>query len=271
MKTNEEYYSDPSQWGESQYMSLKSIVDDYMNGLTPNDPTYNATRSMVRKKALNAIKDYSFSVAREIISLELDISTSLQVTLPLDYKDYCSISWVDSKGIKYPMAKNNRLSVAQGILQDNDYQFIYDNTGAFLTAAGRRPSADDSHELLSGRHTDRGQTFVNGSFNIDKEAGIIQFDSTALSKTIALDYISDGVYNKEDSEIKISAKCFEAINDRIYFKLIERDMFVPQSEKDRARRAMKVSENKLAGLLNPVRLEDVLQVLKSRTRQVKQV
>lgn len=270
MKTNEDYYNDPSQWGESQYISLKDIVDAYIGGLVPGDATFNMSRSMVRRKARNAIKMYNFSVAKELTSLEMDLSSSLQVTLPLDYADYHKISWVDSGGNKYEMARNENLSIAQGILQDHNYQFIYDHSGALLTTAGSRPSVADVISTLATINTDRSKIFIDGDFNIDKDAGIIQFGSSAKEKTIVLDYVSDGLYNKEDADIKITGHAFEAINDRIYFKLIERNLEVPQSEKDRARRALKISENKLMSMLNPVRIEDFMQVEKAKSRQVKQ-
>lgn len=269
--TNQDYHNDPSQWGDSQYISLKDIVDEYMNGVSPDDPTYNVGRSTIRRKARNAIKMYNFSTVREITSLEIDLSSSLTITLPLDYSDYYRISWVDPDGKIYPMAKNDRLSVAKGILQDHNFKFIYDHEGEFLKATGTSPSVNSIVNHTSNINTDRGQAFINGDFNIDKEAGIIRFGSSAKEKVVVLEYISDGLFNKDDSKVKINAMAFEAVNDRIYFKLIERNRQVPQSEKDRARRAWKVSDSLLTSMLNPVRLEDVLQVEKSKTRQVKQV
>lgn len=271
MITNQDYYDDPSIWGDSQYTSLKDIVAEYMDGLLPDDKTYDIPKRNVIKQARNAIKLYKRSAVRELTALELDLSSSLQVTLPLDYADYWRISWVTEQGKLFPMAKNERLSIAKSILQDDEFKFIYDDTGEYITAQGKTPSVDDTVIALSNFNFDLGQDFANGDFNIDKEAGVIQFGSKAKERTIVLEYISDGLYNKADADIKINSIAVEAINNYIYFHLIRRFDKVPQSEKDRARRDWKISERVMNSLMNPIRLEDVLQVAKSRSRWVKQI
>lgn len=270
MATNQEYYENSQLWGESQYISLKEIVDEYIDGLLPSDLTYNVPRRNILKKARNAIKLYKSSAVKELTALEMDLSNTLTITLPIDYMDYYRISWVSEDGKIYPMAQNDRLSVAKGILQDDEYFFLYDDDGNYITAKGSGPSIDDVMEATSGYSVDMGQVYENGDFNIDKEAGVIQFGSSAKEKTIVLEYVSDGVYNKQDSEVKINKLSAQAINDYIYFYLIKRMNGVPQSEKTRARRDWKVSERVMNSLLNPVRLEDVLQVNKSKSRWIKQ-
>ena len=246
MPTTQDYHSDPSQWGGNQYMSLKDIVDEYIAGLTDGDVTYGTRRTTIVKKAKHAVRQMSFCNLKEYKDVELDLSTTLQVLLPSDFVDYGSIYWVDENGLLYPLAQNKKISVAKGILQDSDYNYIYDNNG------------------------DYGQHFSNGGFRVDKEHGYIQFDSTAAQKAIVLSYISDGIKDLDDSVIKINRLAADAINNYIYHLLIKRNVKVAQSEKVRARRDFLVSRRVLDGLLNPVREEDFLQTNKSRSRQVKQ-
>jgi len=248
----------------------REIVNEYMDGLLPDDPTYNIPKRFVIKKARNAIKLYKTSTIRDFTVLELDLSSTLQITLPLDYFDYYRISWVDDDGKLFPMARNNRLSIAKGIIQDHEYKFIYDESGNYITAQGTSPSVDSTVEAYSNFNFDRGQYFENGDFNIDKDAGIIKFGSDAQEKTIVLEYISDGVYNKTDANIKIDKVATQTINDYIYFYLIKRQDKISQSEKTRARRDWKVSERKMKAAISPIRLEDVLQVDRSKSRWVKQ-
>jgi hypothetical protein len=271
MPTTQDYYDDINLWGDSQYISLKDIVDEYIEGLTDGDATYGERRSIIIKKAKYAIRQMNFCNLKEYKDVELDLSTTLQITLPKDFVDYGSIYWVDEIGNLYPLSVNNRLSVADGILQDSDYSYIYDNNGEFLLVQGRKPEYEEFKEIPVGINVDYGQHFQNGGFRIDRENGYIQFDSTAATKTIVLSYISDGTSSVDDASIKINKLAADAINNYIYFLLIKRNTKIAQSEKTRARRDMLVSKRVLNGLLNPIREEDFLQTTKSKSRQVKQL
>tara|TARA_R110000851_G_scaffold118279_1_gene245619 strand:+ start:148 stop:906 length:759 start_codon:yes stop_codon:yes gene_type:complete len=251
-------------------MSLKDIVDEYIAGLTDGDVTYGTRRTTIVKKAKHAVRQMSFCNLKEYKDVELDLSTTLQVLLPSDFVDYGSIYWVDENGLLYPLAQNKKISVAKGILQDSDYNYIYDNNGELVLVQGRKPEYDKYSDVPVGNNTDYGQHFSNGGFRVDKEHGYIQFDSTAAQKAIVLSYISDGIKDLDDSVIKINRLAADAINNYIYHLLIKRNVKVAQSEKVRARRDFLVSRRVLDGLLNPVREEDFLQTNKSRSRQVKQ-
>ena len=129
MPTIQEYNEDFRSWGLGQWVSLKDIVDEYINGLTEADITYSTKRGIIVKKAKHAIRELKFSTLKEYLDVEIDLSSTLQVALPRDYVDYGLISWVDEIGNLYPLAQNPRISIAKGILQDSDYQYIYDNNG----------------------------------------------------------------------------------------------------------------------------------------------
>ena len=269
MPTTQEYHNDPSLWGEKQWMSLKEVVDEYIGGLVDGDVTASIRRTTIVKTAKKVIRRLTQSTLKEYKDVELDLSPTLQVTLPKDYVDYGSIYWVDEIGNLYPLAQNHKLSVAKGILQDNNYEYIYDHNGELILVQGRKPEFDKFKDIPVGQSTDLGQVFANGGFNIDRENGYIQFDSNAQEKTIVLSYVGDGIRDVDDADIKVSILAADAINDRIYELLIERNIKIPQSEKARARKAANISERRLNDMLNPVREEDFLQVNKSKSRQVK--
>ena len=169
---NQEYYNDPSNWGSGQYMSLKEIVENYMSNLDPDDPTFNVSRSRILKRAKNAIKEFNFSTVKNYKSIELALSSTLQIPLPQDFVDYHKISWVDGQGNKYPMTVNDKISVAKSPLQDNTYEFIYDDTGELIYASGTSPDFEVEELLYSGKNIDLSQAHENGSFKINKEDAI---------------------------------------------------------------------------------------------------
>ena len=268
---SQEYYSDSTNWGSGQYMSLKEIVENYMIDLEPDDPTFNVGRGKVLSKARQAIKEFNFSSVKNYNSIELALSSTLQVPLPQDFVDYYQISWVDEQGKKYPMTINDRLSIAKSPLQDNTYAFIYDATGEIIYASGTRPDYNVVEDYYSNKNVDLGQMHENGSFNVNKEEGVIQFDSNAYEKTIILDYITDGYTNIDDANIKIHKFAYDACSNYIFYYLIKRRKNIAQSEKLRAQKDLNVSVRKMNSRMHPVRLEDVLQTLRTKSRWIKQV
>lgn len=269
---DQEQCNDPSLWGKGIYITLKEIVEGYMDGLTPDNHTYDIERRFVLKQARNAIKEFNFSSVKKYISVELELRTSLQVELPVDYVDYYKISWIDEEGTTYPMVQNGRLSLGQAILQDHEYNFICDSDGQWVTVDGTSPTIDDPSPIYSsGYNTDRSMIFENGYFNVDKNVGVIKFGSDAKEKKILLEYITDGYSGMDDSEIKIHKYASNAVDEFIYFRLIERNRNVIATEKQRARRSLNIAVRKMKNRMNPVREEDLYQLVRARSRWIKQI
>ena len=268
---SQDYCSNDSLWGKGMYTSLRDIVEEYMANMGPDDYTYDVERRRVVRQARNAIKEFNYSNLRNYISIELTLTNSLQVTLPQDYVDYYKISWVDEDGNTYPMVQNGRMSLGVAALQDHEYNFLCDSDGYWLNVEGTSPTIDDDPPVYSsGWNVDRSEIYENGYFNIDKIGGVIKFGSDAKEKTVLLEYITDGQTDKEDSAIKVHKYAADAINHFIYFRLIERDRNVIATEKRSARKALNIAKRKMDNMMNPVREEDILQIVRARSRWVKQ-
>ena len=266
-----DYCNDQTLWGKGMFITLKDIVDEYMDGLTPDNHTYDVDRRLVVKQARNAIKKFNFTSVKAYKSLEFELKTSLQVVLPIDYVDYYKISWIDENGLSYPMTKNDRLAVSLAAIQDENGDFACDEDGNFTTAAGTSQDIYSEQAVVSSSfNLDRSQVYENGYFNIDKDAGVIKFGSDAKEKRILLEYITDGYSGLSDDKIKINKLAGDAINEQIYFKLIERNAEVIQSEKARARKARNIAVRVMEKLINPVREEDIYQIVRARSRWNKQ-
>jgi len=269
---NQEYCSTPSLWGKGMYISLSEIVKSYMDNLQEDNYTYNVSRRFVAKQARNGIKEFNFSSVKAFRRVELELNKSLQVVLPPDFVDYYKISWIDEDGETYPMVQNSRLNLGSAVLQDDSYNFICDSNGHWITVDGTWPViGDEGKEHSNGFNVDRSRIFENGFFNVDTDAGVIRFGSEAKEKKILLEYITDGTSGLKDSEIKIHKYASNAIDEFIYFKLIERRINLPDREKSRARKALNIAVRKMKNRLNPVREEDIYQLLRAKSRWIKQV
>jgi len=282
------YYGDQDQWGQYQYVSLKDLVNNYMFMQGDDSNTSITSRNRVVFHAKRAIQELYFDVVNEIIAVEIELSPSLTLALPHDYINYVRISWVDECGKLHPLAVDNSYNLSQAYLQDNDYNFLFDSQGDILQGSHiqNRPgcspsqtqdfSVDGSESYVfpyyyeSGPYnTDRSKIFKNGSYKIDKTRGVIQFSSDVDGRIIVLEYLSDGLFQREDSDIMVHKFSEEAVYSYIYWMLIRMRRNIPQNEKQSARRDYFNFRRIAKRRIKPLRYEEVRQVLKGSSKNIK--
>ena len=280
----DQYYEDDSQWGKHQYATIKDIVNNFMFGQDHDSMVAGVDRNRVVYHAKRVVQELYFDVLNEVISIEFDLNPTLIIPLPHDYVQYVMLSWVDDKGKKHPLAIDNSSNLAQAYLQDNNYDYLYDSNGDILQGDhlqdldGSVAPQDDlatqngSYYPYSGTpnfNVDRSKIFKNGSYKIDKERGIIQFSSKVDGRTIALDYISDGLFQREDSDIRIHKFAEQAAYDYIFWKLIQFRRNVPANRIMLAEKAWWNSRRIAKRRIKPIRYEEIVQVMKSQTKMIK--
>jgi hypothetical protein len=282
-----DYYTNPSEWGNYQNITLETIVNDFMAGQDPDDYTATVKRSQILLRARQAIQDLYFDVANEVKGRTLVIDSRLQIVMPTDYVDYVRISWVDELGILHPMAANKSKAAAKTYLQDHEFNILFDGDGCILedssSVASSANSLDDKAKdraRLSGcciypfiPNKNLSNSYPNGSFVINKEVGVIQFSSDIESKTIVLEYFSDGLAKgcdgKSDEQISIHKFCSKAVREYIYFELIKNRRNVPANEKLRARKEYYNERRKAKQRLSGMKIADILQAFKGGSKWIK--
>lgn len=274
-----DYYNDSSKYGNYQYSSLESIVNDYMMSKEPDDFTSLSKRSKVIYQAKRGIRELYYDVTKEIKAIELDLSPTLDIVLPEDYVNYVRISWVGEDGHLRPMAVDGRMSVANLYLQDNNFNLLFDNQGNILEASKRKHNVGDVDNHIQETcysfyydsyvpNKDNSKVYSNGKFVIDNSSGLIRFNSDASEKSIVLEYISDGMY-PNDEDIKIHKFAESALLDFIYYQLIKNRRNVPQSEKIRARKEYYNNRRIAKRRINVIKISDILQLFKGDSKVVK--
>jgi len=287
-----EYYQDVQQYGDYQYNSLRNLVNNFMYSIQNDDYTEGIDVNRVVFHAKRGIQEFYFDIMNEIIRVEIELNPSLQIALPHDYINFVRISWVDLHGKLHPLAVDDSLNFAQAYLQDNEYNFLYSNTGDVLQGThiqnrvgggqpyGYNDKVDYSQDGVVSYvfpyyneggtfNTNRARIFKNGSFTIDRERGQIQFSSNVTGRVIVLEYISDGMYQRSDEEIKVHKFAEEALYAYVYWMLIKRRRNVPQNEKQAARKDY-YNERRIAKRrIKPIRKDDIRQVLNGSGRFIK--
>lgn len=284
-----DYYNDPSQHVDYQYVTLNDLINDYMMSRDADDYTSTVSRYKVLYQAKRGLRELYYDVLREVRAIEMDLSPMLTVILPPDFVNYVRISWVGDDGQLHPMAMDNKMSIAQIYLQDNNYNLLFDNDGCVLqddVLPAGASAVDDSESSTSSNYScynvcydgflpnkDNSLVFTNGKFRLDSSAGLIQFGSDAKGKSIVLEYISDGLFTgcegQPEAQIRIHKFAESALLDFIFYQLIKNRRNVPANEKHRARKEYYNSRRIAKRRINALRFSDIKQVFKGDSKWIK--
>lgn len=273
--SHQEYYEDQDSWGSYSYVTLKEVVNNYLMGRDDSDSTALTPRYKVLFQAKRGIRELNFDVSREIKAQELELSPTLTITLPHDYVSYVRISWVDDNGKLHPFAEDNKMSVANVYLQDNDFELLYDESGNILEGSKSLHTDESTSEDSDICHrsfipnVNMSENYPNGRFKVDVDEGVIRFGSSAEYKNIVLEYITDGLY--DSTKIRVNKLAEEALYNFIYYQLIKNKS--PKSmalnEKMRARKEWYNSRRIAKRRINPIRKENLTQAMKGSSVWIK--
>ena len=126
----ENYYNNEAEWGNHQFVSLNTIIDQFMISYVGENKIIPKTKiSEVSFHAHRAIQELSFDTFKSVKSQELTVPNTLYIPLPKDYVNYAKISWSDSNGMKhvlYPATKTSnpkRINESSAKYFDSEYQY----------------------------------------------------------------------------------------------------------------------------------------------------
>ena len=121
------YYNDPSDFGNYQFTSLTSVIDQFLIAYVGEEKIINkVSRVDVAFHAQRAMQELSFDTFKSIKSQEIELPPSNTMILPHDYVNYTKLSWSASSGIKHPLYPTKFTSNPFNVLQDanGDYEFM---------------------------------------------------------------------------------------------------------------------------------------------------
>jgi hypothetical protein len=291
MANSADYYDDATQHGQYQYITMREIVDEFMMSTDEDDFHNMVPRYKILYQARRAFKELYYDVANDIRAISLELSPTLQVTLPPDFVNYVRISWVDENKMLHPMAVDMRMSIAQEYLQDESYNLLYDEEGCVLIGTDSLEANSNSEndsgsidDVNSGNsitsylfqpNKDFSLQFPNGKVRLDKDRGIIQFGSDVFGKEVVLEYISDGLFTgcegRPEDELRIHKFCESAVHDYIFHKLINRRRNVPANRIQMAEKSFNNSRRLAKRRLMTLRKDELLQVFKGSNKWIKGV
>lgn len=247
MPTAESYYTDPDQYGNYQFVTLKTILDGMLMEFEGDDDHIlkNMSRSLLLRYAKDAAREVNKKAANDVKAFEITVPDSLTWPLPQDFVNYVRVSVVLRDNITgswrlHRLDINRNINMAIGYLQDDQGDILFDNDGNILEADSLNAIAVPYKRYKFCQNVDSYKLSQWGEFNFDKR--IMAFSSDLADKEIVIEYVSDGLSAElSESQIEVHKYIRKPIEDYIYYLGLRRKRNVPQGEKAMALRTYKTS------------------------------
>lgn len=246
-------------WGSYQYASLADIMNNFMLMYVGNDKQINNVRRYeVLFHAKQAIKQLSYDAMRNTKTVELYVDDSLKFILPHDYVDYIRIS-INAGGVLMPLTESRTANSAQGYLQDNNNDVMFDSDGEVLVGQSKLDMQRLTQQLYTGPGIYNGrlgwnvgddwffgyqigarygmnpaEANVNPSFRINN--GVIDFSSGISGQHVVLEYVSDGMANGNEADIVVNKFAEEFVYRYIKWALLNQKSNVNAYERQLAKK-----------------------------------
>ena len=255
-----------ANWGSYQYVSLADIVTNFQLMYSGNHSLVNnEERYKILFHAKRAIQELNYDAFKEIKVLELDVCEQLRFVLPSDYVNWVRISMFKD-GWLYPLSENIQTLSSKAYLQDNNCKILFDQDGNALEPQFSEIDWERITKTKKSIYLNQGNPFNgqegyyydgnwyfdfsigtryglntetanrNPTFNIDKKAGVINFDSGMANKSCILEYVSDGMENGDDSRITVNKLFEKYVYAYIQYEILNSKLGVQEYVISRARK-----------------------------------
>lgn len=227
-----------ANWGSYQYVSLQDIVNNFLLMYSGNHSLVNnEERYRILFHAKRAIQELNYDAFKEIKVLELTVGDNLKYILPSDYVNWVRISLYKDGWLR-PLSENIQTLSSKAYLQDNQYRILFDEQGNALSPEYSQIDLDNITKIKKSIYLNKANQFdgnegwnydgmwyfegkigaayglntetanFNPTFNIDRKAGVINFDSPMAGQQCIVEYVSDGMEQGDNSKITVN-KLFE--------------------------------------------------------------
>lgn len=285
--TQQQYY-EGSDYGNYQFIYLDDIITNFIVAYVGEDKLISKIkRTDVAFHAQRGLQEMSFDTFKSEKSQEIDVPSTLQMILPHDYVNYVKISWVDDSGVERVLTPAQKTSNPLPLLQDSNYEYLFDGDGNILTAAEsetwkkfkKATSAEDDELSSLEENTSYTQLFgqrygidpqfaqSNGVFFIDPIESKIFFSADMTGRIVTLKYISDGVATIK--EMKVHKFAEEAMYKHIAHAILSTRANTPEYIVNRFNKEKFAAVRQAKLRLSNLKLEELTQVMRGKAKQIK--
>ncbi len=290
--TPKDYYNSKDQ-GYYQFITIADVISNFMVSYVGDDKIIkNTKRTEVAFHAQRAMQELSYDTIDNVKSIEVEVPPSLSIPIPHDFVSYVRLTAVDQAGLERPLKPADSTTAPTPILQDDEFNYLYDNNGNLLVAteseALKRFKSNDSGETKLqdaseltyleegyGYNVDYGKRYgidpqratKSDLFVIDQRRGVISFSSGVSEKMLILKYVSDGLNIDGDSKVHKFAE--EAIYKYIALAIMSAKINIPEYQINRLKKEKKAATRVAKLRLANLNIEDLTQVMRGKSKQIK--
>jgi hypothetical protein len=296
-ETNEQYYEGPDEiwnsldenYGGYQFISIKDIINNFIIAYVGEEKIISKLkRTDVAFHAQRGIQELSFDLLPAVQTQEIELSPQLFMVLPQDYVNYVKFTWTDNAGIERVIYPAIKTSDPLPILQDNEYEYLFDSDGNILyanesetlkrfnQASGyRNPDIENYNQLDNLFIQNYGRRYgstpenmqSNGTFFIDQNRGLVHFSSDLVGRIITIKYISDGLASDEDMVVHKFAE--ETIYLYIAYAVLSTRNNTPEYIVNRFKKQYHASRRNSKLRLSNIKIEEITQVMRNKSKHIK--
>lgn len=288
-----------ANWGSYQYVSLQDIVNNFLLMYAGNHSLVNnEERYKILFHAKRAIQELNYDAFKEIKVLELTVPDMLRYILPSDYVNWVRVSLYKDGWLR-PLSENIQTLSSKAYLQDNTGRILFDQNGNALSPQYSEIDFDRLTKTKKSIYLNQGNQFngelgwnydgmwyfdynigtayglntetanFNPTFNIDRKAGVINFDSSMSGESCILEYVSDGMEGGDNSLITVN-KLFEAyIYAAIEYEILSSKLGVQEYIVARARKKRKALLSNAKIRISNIHPGRLLMNLRGLDKQIK--
>jgi hypothetical protein len=286
--TPKAYYQGTDK-GYYQFVSMTDIINNFMVSYIGDDKIIKkAKKAEVSYHAQRSLQELNYDTIDNIKTQEIEIPPSLTLPLPHDFVSYIRITYIDDTGVERPLRPSPVSTAPLAVLQDDDYNYLYDDAGNLLYAkesetlkrfqdsnSSTSSTTTSSDKLEDYDQVDYGKRFGinpetatnNGNFVINQNQGTISFSSVCKDKIITIKYVSDGL--NIDGDMKIHKFAEEAIYKCIALGLMSAKSNIPEYQINRLKKEKKAALRSAKLRLANLNMEDLTQVMRGKSKQIK--
>jgi hypothetical protein len=253
-------------WGSYQYISLQDIVNNFLLMYSGNHSLVNnEEKYKILFHAKRAVQELNYDAFKEMKVLELTVPDNLRFILPSDYVNWVRISLYKDGWLR-PMSENIQTLSAKAYLQDNTGRILFDNLGNALSPEYSDIDFDRLTRIKKSIYLNQGSQYdgqygwnydgmwyfdysigaayglntetanFNPTFNVDRKAGVINFDSPMVGQQCVLEYVSDGMEGGDNSLITVNKLFEKYVYAYIQYEILNAKFGVQEYVINRARK-----------------------------------
>jgi hypothetical protein len=253
-------------WGSYQYISLQDIVNNFLLMYAGNHSLVNnEEKYKILFHAKRAVQELNYDAFKEMKVLELTVPDNLRFILPSDYVNWVRISLYKDGWLR-PMSENIQTLSAKAYLQDNTGRILFDNLGNALSPEYSDIDFDRLTRIKKSIYLNQGSQYdgqygwnydgmwyfdysigaayglntetanFNPTFNVDRKAGVINFDSPMVGQQCVLEYVSDGMEGGDNSLITVNKLFEKYVYAYIQYEILNAKFGVQEYVINRARK-----------------------------------